>query len=823
MAWSVLGAVSVASAAGADSVTSMSFSTSASGGSTDGSYFGAGALGTVEVVGTFAGDGGTASITTNAPGVTFSGEVDSNGSDVTGDFASTSATPPGAYSVTVTDDDGSATLPDAFTVDPTPVVNEVNPASLSVGNSPTSITVTGTGFTTVGGLGVPKVKLTSTVNGTTLTVAAPVTSTTGTTITVLVTPTNSVTGNPATAGSYDVTVVNADGGAVTSGPLFSVTAYGIEDVSPSALPTNTSTSAALLSTVTISGVGFEVGATVTLSGTVCTGVGTGDDDITLVSATVTSATSITALLSEPVGASNAAECDFTVDNDQSGGNGATSTVNGALGIGEASVVAPTIVSSSATTPLVVGAAPTTVTFTGSGFSEFDTAAFAFPGTSPQASTLVTLQDAVGNSGISIAFTVTAADGSGAAYPQSGPYGVSIEGSNTLAAGLTVAGPAISSQTPSGIAVEAVYGTVIDLSGTGFTDTTSGDVTPGATGLGGVVSYTSSTSMTLVVTTSPVASSVADPATVTLTQAVSSGVFVDSPPFALSVDAPPDVTGAVTYATAPVNDVGAGATSEEVFIHGTGFAPGVKVGDFVSGSGTPDPDVSATVESVNEAGTQIAADIAIVAGDTNFADGYTVTNTDGGIDAVPASSFPLVIGPGPTISDVLPAPVMPSSTNAITITGTNFEAGAKVTPTFNGTCGIATVTSSSTLSVSCTFGAASPTKTSSLVVTNPDGGSAVSAAVLPVSPSTVRPRFYISRVAGTAVAGRWATLTIVGSGFTGRPTIVSSAHGSRIAVVTTTLSRITIRIWTEPDVSGVRTLTIELSNGLTARKNYLVGT
>ncbi len=77
---------------------------------------------------------------------------------------------------------------------------------------------------------------------------------------------------------------------------------------------------------------------------------------------------------------------------------------------------------------------------------------------------------------------------------------------------TVAGPTITSASPTGIAVGAPVGTVVALTGTGFNPTTTCTVTAGAaTGLTGICQYVSATTEDFVVTGSPsVASNTTNP-------------------------------------------------------------------------------------------------------------------------------------------------------------------------------------------------------------------------------------------------------------------------------------------------------------------------
>ena len=830
--------LAIATAAGASTIATVTF-TPHTGTTTN--EFGTGAAGTFCLTGTYATDGSTTTVTSTAPGLTFTGVTEPLStatvcpSGVAGSFASTSATVPGNYTLTVTDDTGpttSTTTATGVVVDANATVTAVSPATPVTQananiNTPTVVTITGTGF--VSGA---TVTFKNTTDGTSLASAAVVgdltagkaspttdqgtaTFVSATSLTAVVSPTNSITGATEAAGTYNVIVVNPDGGTTVDTAALTVIPYGVTSVTPSALvPTSTSTN----TNVTIAGAGFEPAATVTFTGTGCIaeiGGGTG----AVVSSSVTSATTITAVVAE-IG-TTAALCGVTVTNPTvaNGGNAATFSLVGALGIGEASTVAPTITATSATatTALVPGAAATTVTFTGTGFSQYS-GADAYVGTSATTGG-VTLNNPSGNTGTAVTFNVSAATGATA-----GPFNVVVfntalaNGSNAFPAAVSVAGPVITSMTPSGLALGSPIGTVVTLTGTGFTNTTTGTVTDTSPGtLAGIISYVSATTMNLVITTSPsdnaggTAGDLQTPPTIVLHD-VSAGVF--SPTFTMKIDAAPKVTG-LAYKVG--TDVGVGAVAQVVLINGSGFATGVTVGKFVNGNSVADPNVTATVTSINLAGTQITATVAIKAGDTNIADGYTVTNTDGGVAVVPVSLTALVIGAGPTITSVSPATATPSGTTAFTITGTGFQTGASVAASSDGTCGSATVVSATSITVSCTLGAASATPVT-LAVTNVDGGSATSATVLAASAPPAPKGPHATHVNGSAVTGKTVTITISGSGFAGAPKITSSAAGTTAKVTHDTGKLLTVRISTKAG-KGEHTLTIRNANGKSCKINY----
>jgi hypothetical protein len=815
----------VASAAGAATLTAATF-TPHNGTFATPNEIGTGASGAFSIAGSgFAGDGSTTTVTSTAPGLTFSGVTEAvGGATVSGSFTSTSATVPGTYTLTVTDDTGastSTTTAGGVVVDANATITTVTPATpvtqangAPAATTATLVTIAGSGF--VSGA---TVTFQNTTDGTTLasadTAGHIVTGiasagdqglaiTTGTTsIAAYVSPTNSITGATEAAGTYTVTVTNPDGGTTVDAGALTVLPYGVFSVTPSAIvgvATLTNT------VVTIAGAGFEPGATVTLAG--CT-----EANGTLATSSVVSATAITATVPE-TGAGAAELCSVTVHNPTilAGGNNATFVLAGGLGISGPSTVAPTITATNATATsgLVPGAAATTVTLTGTGFSQYSSAA-AFVGTSATAGG-VTLNNPVGNTGTSITFNVLAVSGATA-----GPFNVVVSNtaaaSNAFPAAVSVVGPVITSQTPVGLAVGSPVGTVVTLTGTGFTNTDTGTVTDaGAGALQGIFTYVNATTMNLVITVSPVAGDQVTPPSVVVSQ--SPGPSVSSPSFKLKIDAAPLVTGSLTYAAG--TDVGVGAVAQAVTINGSGFATGVTIGSFINGNSVADPDVTATVTSINLAGTQIKATIAIKAGDTNIADGYSVTNTDGGVAKVPAGLSALVIGAGPTITSVSPAAATPSGTTAFTITGTGFQTGASVAASSDGTCGSAAVVSATSITVSCTLGAASATPVT-LAVTNVDGGSANSAAVLTASvPKVTGP--HATHVNGSAVTGKTVTITISGSGFAGAPKITSNAAGTTAKVTHDTGKLLTVRISTKAG-KGEHTLTIRNANGKSCKINY----
>jgi len=795
----------VASAATAPTLTAIAFTPH---GATTNATGADVAAGTATFTGSgFANNGATNNTlvaTCSAGTLVFSSVAETSATTGTASFAST-GTAAATCDVVLTDANGVATsVTDAANLDATPVISTISPSSVWEASAPTTVTITGTGFVTGA-----TVAITHSVDGTALT--SSVTSVSATSIVLSVTPTNPSGGGAATPGAFDVVVSNTDGGSSNTG-TFTV-GNGLENASPSAESAIGSYTVALL------GSGFQYGATVSLStystpgvagGTYTADAGACLADITtstlsgISDALATTITSPTAgTITVPITAVTAADCALTLTNTGAGNNGIGYTLAGAFGVGEASTVAPVITASNATTPITVGSAATTVTLTGSGFSIYSTV-----GAAP--ATDVAYTAANGAAGTTLTFNATVSSGVTAGAV---PVTVTNGASTTFTPAITVAGPAITSQAPN-LVVGAPIGATVVLTGTGFTNTTSG--TASGAGMTGTVSYASATTLNLVVTGSPTGTTggVVNVSTVTGLGTVNAATF------SLTIDAPPLVVSAVTYAVGAGSDVGVGATAATVRIHGTGFLPGATVTAFVNGAGVADPNVTATVTAVTS--TQITATVAIKGPDTNTAVGYTVTNTDGGAVKVAAFAYPIFIGAGPTITAVSPTPVLAASTNAITITGTGFETGVVASATSNATCGPTTVVSATSITVSCTFGIAQTTP-SSLVVTNPDGGSATSAVVLPaITVPPKKPAFHVSGVHGSAVAGRTVTLTISGTGFYGQPHVTSNAAGTRARVTKDNGKLLTVRVTTRAGTKARSyTFTVSLANGKSGKANYSV--
>jgi hypothetical protein len=837
--------MAIATAAGAVVVQNITFDNT--GASNTVGYTGAGSSGTFDLFDStapFAANGGNVTVTSTDAGVTFSTSTglsgsDVNGTDITGTFTTTAASAGGPFNVTVTDAAGTQMYTGLFSVNADPTVTSVSPttasdtptnvASFVSGNPATfsgtavALTVTGSGF--LGSAGdLAGAVLTSTVDGTQLAVSSATTAgvegTTSATATVDFSLQNAVNGEPATPGTYTLTLINADGGSVTTGALFTVIGDVVNDVSPSSVASASGNTA-----ITINGAGFEQNASVYLdaSGTLpanLTNIADACTYGTLSSVTVTSTNTITATLDATGGPG---VCDLYVLNNGAGDNGAGFDLAGAIGFGGAATAAPVITSSSLTsgTGLIAGAPATTIVLTGQGFGAFNGTTTTVDPTDAAHGTYAQLTGCVAN-GAGTTLTCNVFAGDSATNPKSGiegSYEVLVNG-GSLANAFSVTGPTLTSLAPTALAKGAPIGTVIAITGTNFSNLSSGTVThvSGGDALAGLFEYVSATSMNFVVTTPPSAANAVDSLAVTSVNAY--GYSVASAPIDLAINPTPTVSS-IAYKATGTHGVGVGATAQTITLAGTGFETGATVGSFVNASGTADANVTAKVTAVTA--TQITATVAIAAGDTNTIVGYTVTNPDGGsVKVLAIAPLGLTIDAAPTITAVTPSPALPSATNAFTLTGTGFATGAAVTTTpSNGLCGPATVVSATSITVSCSLEAEGLTATA-LAVTNADGGTGVSPTVLPAATVTPpAPKFHVSAVHGSAVAGKTVTLTISGTGFYGQPRIKSNAAGTKAVVAHDSGKLLTVHVTTKAGVSGEHTFTVTLANGKSGKVNYSI--
>ena len=629
-------------------------------------------------------------------------------------ISSSAATGPRTF--TVANGDGSiATSGSIFTVNAAPTVTAVSPTSLAQGATNQSLTITGTDFVSGASLATVFSGTGITVNSTTLNSA--------TSLTVNI----SITGGAPT-GTRVITVTNGDGSIATSGSIFTVNAAPtVTAVSPTSRGQG-----ATSQNLTVSGTGFESGATATFSNT----------GITVNSTTYVSATSLTVKVTI-AGNATVGSGTITVMNpdDGSATSGSIFTVN----------TAPSPVSVSPSS-LNQGAISQTLTLTGTGFVSGATTTFSGTGITVNSTTFVNSTTLT----VNVTITGGATVGSSTITVTNPDAGNSTSGSIfTVNAAPTITGVSPASRDQGAVSQN------LTVTGTDFVNGASlATVFSGTLITVNSTTYVNSTTLTVNVSISSSAATGTRTFTVTngdRSTATSGSIFT--------------VSGAPTVTAVSPTSRGQGATNQTLTITGT---------NFVSGATTAFSTNGITVNSTTfNSATSLTVNVSISGSATPGTRTITVTNGDGST-ATSGSIF--TVNAAPTVTAVSPTSRGEGATaQNLTVTGTGFQSGA--TTTFSGT-GITvnstTFVNATTLTVNVTIGGSATVGTSTITVTNPDAGSATSGSIFTVNAApTVTAVSPTSRDAGAVSQ----SLTVTGTGFVSGAT--TSFSGSNITVNSTT--------------------------------------
>ena len=629
-------------------------------------------------------------------------------------ISSSAATGPRTF--TVANGDGSiATSGSIFTVNAAPTVTAVSPTSLAQGATNQSLTITGTDFVSGASLATVFSGTGITVNSTTLNSA--------TSLTVNI----SITGGAPT-GTRVITVTNGDGSIATSGSIFTVNAAPtVTAVSPTSRGQG-----ATSQNLTVSGTGFESGATATFSNT----------GITVNSTTYVSATSLTVNVTI-AGNATVGSGTITVMNpdDGSATSGSIFTVN----------TAPSPVSVSPSS-LNQGAISQTLTLTGTGFVSGATTTFSGTGITVNSTTFVNSTTLT----VNVTITGGATVGSSTITVTNPDAGNSTSGSIfTVNAAPTITGVSPASRDQGAVSQN------LTVTGTDFVNGASlATVFSGSLITVNSTTYVNSTTLTVNVSISSSAATGTRTFTVTngdRSTATSGSIFT--------------VSGAPTVTAVSPTSRGQGATNQTLTITGT---------NFVSGATTAFSTNGITVNSTTfNSATSLTVNVSISGSATPGTRTITVTNGDGST-ATSGSIF--TVNAAPTVTAVSPTSRGEGATaQNLTVTGTGFQSGA--TTTFSGT-GITvnstTFVNATTLTVNVTIAGGATVGTSTITVTNPDAGSATSGSIFTVNAApTVTAVSPTSRDAGAVSQ----SLTVTGTGFVSGAT--TSFSGSNITVNSTT--------------------------------------
>ncbi len=243
---------------------------------------------------------------------------------------------------------------------------------------------------------------------------------------------------------------------------------------------------------------------------------------------------------------------------------------------------------------------------------------------------------------------------------------------------------------------------ITVTGTGFQS--GAVVTFSGSGVTATTAFNSATQLTLSLTVTSGAATGARNVTVTNPDG---GTFTLNNGF--TVNAGPTIT------SLSPNVLGQGAAGKSVVLTGTGLVSGATVS--FSGAGV-------TATTAFNSATQLTLTVTVTSGAATGARNVTVTNPDGGTFTLTNG---LTVNAAPTILSITPNTHAANSNGvAETITGTGFQPGATVTFTGSNQPTVASTITVNGPGTQLTFTINIPKKASgaySVVVTNPDGGTA----------------------------------------------------------------------------------------------------
>jgi hypothetical protein len=657
----------------------------------------------------------------------------------------------GAVSVTVTNPDAqSGTLASAFTYVAPPTVTSIAPTSGPIAGG-TSVTITGTNF----------------VAGATVTIGG--TPATGVTV-VNVTTITATTPAHAT-GAVDVIVANADGqsGTLTGGFTYAASggpAPTISNVAPASGPTTGGTA------LTITGTNFVAGATVTVGGTAATGIAV--------------VNSTTIIATAPAHAAGAVGVTITNTDGQNAtlANVFTYTTPAAI----------TFVQVAAATPQ---APATTVAVTFPNAQTPGDLNVIAVGANDANAAVQSVQDSAGNP-----YLLAIGPTTGTGLRQSIYYAKNIiGGTNTVT--VTFNQP-------------AAYADVRILE---YRGVNALDVTAGASGTGTAANSGTAT------TTGPNELIVGAMMVSSYTAVVGAGftgrIYTD-----IDSDLAEDMVAATVgpYSAAATSGGGNWVMQMAVFKLDSGTAPSITTvaptsgpiaggtaititGDnFAPGATVTVGGTAATDVSVVNANAITATTPAHIAGVVSL----TVTNVNGESGTL-ASAF-TYLGPAPTVTDLTPVSGSTSGGTAITITGTDFAAGATVSIGGISATGV-TIVDSTTITATTpahAFGIIN------VVVTNLDGR----AATLANAFTYVAPAPTVTAINPTSGSSSGGTaVTITGTGFLAGAAVTI---GGTAATAVTVVNNTTITATTPAHAAGAVSITVTnpdaqsatLANGFT---------
>jgi hypothetical protein len=206
------------------------------------------------------------------------------------------------------------------------------------------------------------------------------------------------------------------------------------------------------------------------------------------------------------------------------------------------------------------------------------------------------------------------------------------------------------------------------------------------------------------------------------------------------------------------------------------------------------------------------------GSTPILDGLVVTNPLGGGSVTVQSD--ITVNPVPAVTGTYYVPTFTSNAE-VTINGTGFETGITASSANPDYTVLAVASTPTTVTLLVTTDSNATTGTSSTItLTNPDGGSGTFPLNGGPNPKTVTPAPKATVVHGVVHTGKTTTVLISGSHFYGQPKITSNAKGTTVRVQKDNGKTLTVKVTTKSTTpKGVHTFIIRFANGEQTNVKY----
>jgi hypothetical protein len=199
------------------------------------------------------------------------------------------------------------------------------------------------------------------------------------------------------------------------------------------------------------------------------------------------------------------------------------------------------------------------------------------------------------------------------------------------------------------------------------------------------------------------------------------------------------------------------------------------------------------------------------GSTPILDGLVVTNPLGGGSVTVQGD--ITVNPVPAVTGVYYVPTFTSNAE-VTINGTGFETGITASSANPDYTVLAVSSTPTTVTLLVTTDSNATAGTSSTItLTNPDGGSGTFPLNGGPNPKTVTPTPKATRTVGVVHTGKTSVVKVVGTHFYGQPKVTSNDKGTTVRVSGDTGKILTLKVTTKSTTKkGIHTFIIRFANG-----------